>query len=382
MHKGLIVSNEYPSKEDIYKNGFIHRRAKSYRKYNIEIEVFCLNNRYNEMEVYIYDEIKVIRGNMDAYLNFLKKNNFDTYLIHFVNKNKLNPILSLKENPKVIIWIHGFEAENWHRRWFDFLTSKQKLKNILYLTSNFYPDRLRYLNEIYLQQEHNITFVYVSKWFKENVADVDANASPEKYEVIPNVIDSELFNYIEKDAHQRRKILSIRPFASMKYANDLTVNAILELSKKNYFKDLEITIYGDGEYFEDTVSPLREFDNVEINKKFLTQKEISELHKEHGVFLCPTRWDSQGVSMCEAMSSGLVPISTDITAIPEFVSHRETGLLAKPESSTSLATQIEKLYLDRDLFNYLSFNTAQKIREIASEDVVTRKELELILNDY
>lgn len=381
MHKSLIVSNEYPSKEDIYKNGFVHRRAKSYQKFNIEIEVFCLNNQYNETEVYIYDEIKVTKGNIDAYSNFLKENHFDSFLIHFVNKNKLNPILSFKKNPKVLIWIHGFEAENWHRRWFDFLTSKQKLKNVLYLTSNFYPDRLNYLNKIYLQQEFNITFIYVSKWFKENVADVDANASPEKYEIIPNVIDGELFNYVEKDAMQRKKILSIRPYASMKYANDLTVNSILELSKKDFFKDLEITIYGDGEYFEDTIKPLRKFDNIDIHKKFLTQKEISELHKEHGVFLCPTRWDSQGVSMCEAMSSGLVPVSTDITAIPEFVSHLETGLLAKPESSTSLAMQIEKLYFDKDLFNELSFNASKKIRKIADEDVVIRKELELILHD-
>ena len=43
----------------------------------------------------------------------------------------------------------------------------------------------------------------------------------------------------------------------------------------------------------------------------------------NGIFICPTRQDAQGVSMCEAMSSGLVPITLYNTAIPECLPNDE-----------------------------------------------------------
>lgn len=375
------MCNAYPSYQDIYKNGFIHRRVKSYIKFGLDIEVFCLHQKYEKLEIDIYDGIKVIRGNKEQYVKHIKTHDYLCYLIHFIEINKYRPIIENIENPKIVIWIHGAEVENWHRRWFDFLTNKQKLKNTLFLTSKYYPDRIKFLHEIYTQDKYNITFIYVSRWFKENVADVDAKASPQNYAIIPNVIDGELFEYEKKSVELRKKILSIRPFANMKYGNDLTVKAILHLSEKPYFKDLEFSIYGDGEYFDSILSPIMHFENVKISKKFLTQQEISEIHKEYGIFICPTRWDSQGVSMCEAMSSGLVPISNDITAIPEFVTHNRTGLLAYPESGISLANQIEKIYLDEQLFLNLSKNAATEIRKIADENVVIAKELEVILSE-
>lgn len=358
-----------------------YRRVKSYIKKGLSIEVFCLHRKFENLVIETYDGVNILRGNREHYEAYLKQNDFQSYLIHFVDHNKYNPIIETKINPKIIIWIHGAEAENWHRRWFDFLTSKQKLKRTLYLSNKYYPDRLNFLNKIYSQDINDVTFIYVSKWFKENVADIDAKTSPKKYEIIPNVIDGHLFDYNEKPSSQRKKILSIRPFANMKYGNDLTVSAIIELSKKPYFNDLEFTIYGEGEYFESTLEPIKNFSNVIIHKKFLSQQEISNLHKSYGVFICPTRWDSQGVSMCEAMSSGLVPISNNITAIPEFVTHDKTGLLAYPESGISLANQIEKIYLDEQLFLNLSKNAAIEIRKIADENVVIAKELEVILSE-
>src|SRR5690606_14305978 len=46
-----------------------------------------------------------------------------------------------------------------------------------------------------------------------------------------------------------------------------------------------------------------------------------------GVFLVPTRMDAQGVSMCEAMASGLLIVSSNNTAIPEFVDNFNNGII-------------------------------------------------------
>src|SRR5699024_10212195 len=168
------------------------------------------------------------------------------------------------------------------------------------------------------------------------------------------------FPYIEKPIEQRYKLLSIRPYASRKYANDMTVNTILELSKSPEFEKFEIALYGDGVLFEDTVKPLRKFNNVSIHKKFLSHAEISALHKEYGIFLTPTRMDSQGVSRDEAMSSGLIPVTTAVTAIPEFVDEK-CSLLVSGEDYKSMAQLILELASKPEMFTILSKAAADRV---------------------
>ena len=67
--------------------------------------------------------------------------------------------------------------------------------------------------------------------------DTGVELTEEQYLIIHNPIDTNLFNFIDKKPSQRMKVLSIRPYASRKYANDLTVNSILELSKSKEFKE-------------------------------------------------------------------------------------------------------------------------------------------------
>ncbi len=198
----------------------------------------------------------------------------------------------------------------------------------------------------------------------------------DSYSIIHNPINTTLFDYIPKDIEARKKILSIRPFASRKYANDLTVKAILELSNKSFFKELEFLIIGDGELFEETLKPLRAFQNVTIHKKFLRQEEIAKLHKEYGIFLNPTRMDSQGVSRDEAGSSGLVPVTNRVAAIPEFVDE-DCGILVEAEDYVGLANAIEFLYKNPKEFLRLSENAAKRVRRQSSIEQSIQREIEI-----
>jgi len=207
--------------------------------------------------------------------------------------------------------------------------------------------------------------------------DTGVSIPEDKYEIIHNPIDVEMFNYVEKEASQRFKILSIRPYASKKYANDLTVKAILELAKTKQFKNLEILLVGAGKLFESTLEPLRKFDNVKIHEGFLTHSEIANLHKEYGIFMTPTRMDSQGVSRDEAMSSGLVPITNSVTAIPEFVDD-SCGVLAEGEDYKSMAKGILNLIKHGEKFSKMSINASNRVRTQSSTETIISKEINLI----
>ncbi|MCG7241874.1 MULTISPECIES: glycosyltransferase family 4 protein [Corynebacterium] len=352
--KLLVICNAYPSEQALYRNGFIHRRVKAYKEAGLDVEVFYNHEPVRQAYEYEFDGVRVTVGNEGALELHVASNDFDGYLIHFAEPQRIRPLQKLNVKKPVIVWVHGFEAEAWYRRWFNFINTSEDIKAALEKKETYYLKQNAFFHDLMTQEELNVSFVNVSKWFQKYVVEPDNGAEFRNSTVIPNLVDEEVFPYREKEDKKRFNILSIRPFASLKYANDQTVGAILELSKRPYFKALSFTICGSGPMFDQTVEPLRQFDNVKLENRFFTQEEIRDLHAEHGIFLSPTRFDSQGVSMCEASSSGLVTISSEVAAVPEFIEHRVSGLLAQPESINDLADLIEELYFDAELFQRLS----------------------------
>ena len=61
-----------------------------------------------------------------------------------------------------------------------------------------------------------------------------------------------------------------------------------------------------------------------------------------------------GLVLPEAMRSGVAVIGSNSGGVPEIIEHNKTGLLFETKDSTSLYSQIEKLYLDSDLKNQLA----------------------------
>lgn len=236
-------------------------------------------------------------------------------------------------------------------------------------------ERMAFWRELLQPIPANLKLVFVSRFSAEEAMEDLEFRFPEKhYTVIHNPIDTDLFRYERKSADQRKKVLSIRPYASRVYANDLSVKAIQLLSEKPWFKDMEFRMIGDGPLFEETLAPLREFQNVYIEQRFLKQSEIAELHRQYGIFLCPSRMDSQGVSRDEAMSSGLVPITNAVAAIREFVDEK-CGILANAEDAEGLASGIAMLHDNPEIFQAFSRAASERVGTQTSSRTIIEKEL-------
>ena len=374
----LLVANAYPSDRALYRNAFIHRRVLGYLEAGIDVEVFYLHPPVSEPYTYVFDGVRVTVGGAADYAQRIARHAYRTILVHFASQEMIQPIVDFRPDTPVIVWVHGFEAEAWHRRWFNFTESAGQIRAALAMRDSYHVDQLQLMGWLMSTTDLDVRVVHVSDWFRRSIVEPDTGMPTRRPYVIPNVVDGGLFPYREKEDEDRLRILSVRPYASHKYANDQTVAAILALSERPYFEKLSFTIRGEGPLFAETVSPLRRFPSVSVEEGFLRQDEIAELHATHGVFLSPTRFDSQGVSMCEAMSSGLVPVSTDIAAIPEFVEHRGTGLLAPPEDPAGLADLVEMLYYNPELFHRLSTAGAQRVREQCGIEATVGREVEMI----
>lgn len=368
----LLLTNHYPAYDDLYRNGFVHTRVTAYQERGVNMDVFRL--RKNEsLSYHEFENVDVMTGSEATLAKMLESGVYKTILVHFLDPDMWEVLRRHLNTTKVIVWVHGAEIQPWWRREYNFTTEEQ-----LALGKLDSDKRMNFWRNLLQPMPANLKLVFVSRYFAEEVMEDLGFRLPEsQYEIIHNPINTELFSYVEKPVEQRKKILSIRPYASRTYANDLSVKAIQLLAQKPWFNELEFRMIGDGPLFEETLAPLRQYSNVRIQKGYLKQKEIAELHKEYGVFLCPSRMDTQGVSRDEAMASGLIAITNSVAAIPEFVD-KDCAFLAEAESFVGLSDGIETLFLNQELFTEKSLKSRQRVAKQSDTTHISTSELNLI----
>jgi glycosyltransferase involved in cell wall biosynthesis len=365
----LVIARQYPSYDDLYRFGFVHTRVAGYAKQGLPVDVFRLRDE-SAVSFQEYRNVDVITGSSADLQRLLEDGYHRSLLVHFLDEPLWNVLRHHVHTKKIFVWIHGFEIQPWYRRDFNNDTDEQRRAAQKESTA-----RIAFWRGLLEEMPANLSLIFVSRMFAEQVMeDIGLRIPPEKYQVIHNPIDTTLFAYHPKPPEQRRKILSISSYASRKYANDLSVRAIQSLANRPWFGELEFRFVGDGLLFDEVLAPLRQFGNVVIDRRFLTPDELRDIYREYGVFLCPSRWDSQGVSRDEAMASGLVPVTNAVGAIPEFV-NAECGVLAPPEDFLGLAAGIESLFLDETRFATMSLHASRRVRRQSDIDSIVAKEM-------
>ncbi len=372
----LLITNQYPSYHELYRNGFVHSRVIKYLERNLPVDVF----RFAKSNSSYYREfqgVSVTEGYKAELEAQLQTNNYKAILIHFLNADLWEVIEKYtRKGLRTVVWIHGFEIQPWHRREFNYETV-QEVEN----AKREGLKRERFWASLFDSIPDAMQFVFVSKTFaKEVMDDYKVKLPQNSFNIINNPIDTKLFKYKPKSPAHRQRILSIRSFSSHKYANDISINAILYLANHPRFHELTFYIVGNGVLFDKLTEPLKAFPNVRLEKRYLTHQEIAKVQEEFGLFLTPTRWDSQGVSRDEAMSAGLVPLTNSVSAVPEFVDD-SCAILAENDGHIALANGIISLLDNPQKFLDMSVNASKRIQETLDSDIIIERECDVIIND-
>jgi glycosyltransferase involved in cell wall biosynthesis len=348
---------------------------RHYRRENHTFDLFR-GGYHLPRVVRTYDGIRVAQGDFRLLRLTLLAGLHDSVATHCLTRGFWKAFTNHRSRLSLAVWAHGSEAQPWLRRPWT-APDEASRKKARRISSRQFKSWRAFLEDPLTRAD----LVFVSQHQAHQVLhDLDLTRCTAAVHIIPNPIDTSLFPYQAKKPEQRFRILSVRPFNNALYANDLTVKAILALASRPDFQRFEFTIVGDGALFESTVLPLRGFPNIHLRQGFVPQDELPALHREHGVFLCPSRTDTHGVSRDEAMSSGLVPITTKTSAIPEFVDD-QCGLLVEPEDPQALADMVIRLGEQPDLFRRLSEGAASRVRRTSAAPIVIPGELAILRNN-
>lgn len=368
--KFLVLVNHYPGEIPQYAERFVHTRVAEYIKQHE-----CLVASFKVSGDYIFEGVPVVRlSDENHFYALLKDYRPDRILVHFALKRIIRMLKPV--DIKIIVWIHGYEALGWYRRLFDVKFPDPFTWSFIRRLIGNTSQQLSLRSFIRRSNKHqSILFVFVSLWMWKTM-EKDTLTRIQQRRIIPNPVEDLYFRYITKSNEQRYRILIIRPFTSPKYALDMVRDTLLGLAEDPVFEMLSITIFGQGPLWDEITRVLKPFNNIRLCNFFLNKAGMAEAFLDHGIILCPTRQDAQGVTMCEAMSCGLVPVTSKSSAIPEFVEDGYNGFTAS--SVNELILRIKQMVYDTDLFQRLSGNAAASIRAKAGMEDVIRKELEAI----
>ncbi|MDK8897557.1 glycosyltransferase family 4 protein [Corynebacterium sp. MSK004] len=368
----LVLANEYPSAKKQYANGFIHRRVKLYQKAGLDVDVVAFGKRVNP-DVYIHDGVPVLAGYVNELVGLLSSYEFSSISVHFMNSEMWYVLKQVvPADIPFAVFVHGYEVRNWSRLPYGIRNPKMLDGRIERSLRN--EDLWK---ELVATDSKVDRFFFVSDWWRTAASeDLGVRFDEPRSAVVHNVIDGELFQYEEKDAGQRFKFLWVRSAHALNYGADIAAALLRSLKNTDYWSKLEVTIVGDGNYFSE-FDDFRDDPNVEIKRGFVSQEEVAELHKKHGFLLVPSRFDTQGVSRDEGMSSGLIPVTNPVTAIPEFID--DSCAIQFEESRVADAVdKLIALFEKPEKFLEMSKCAAQRVRRQCGPSNTVAKELEVL----
>lgn len=365
-----VIVPTYRTAKQGYGGQPIERRLGYYKSAGFDVTVVVPSTSRPTVEV--LDGISIIRTRPEDLLSVVLDVNPSQVCIHHPLPDLWTVGKELVDRVPVHVWIHGFEARDW--RELDYNFSPEELADQSSKLDAITFDRREAIREAFINR--SVTKIFVSSYMK-TVAEQFAGIPAENALVIPNVIDTNSFAYTPKSASDRLNILSVRSFARRNYATDLMRDAIELLANEPFFDDLSFTIYGDGRHFDEDTAALEGLANVSLNRGFLDTGGMAAAFNSSGVILIPTRWDSQGMTIGEAMSAGVVPVTNGVAAIPEFVDD-SCAIVAGPEDARGLADGIARLYNNPDLFLSMSQAAAERVRAQCGPESTVELELDLL----
>lgn len=363
-HHVHMVVPRYPWKPTAYGGQFHRTRAQAYRDLGVSTDVFvCPPYATEGMEV----REAVTRGGF-ADLTRWAAERGGAFSLHSPSPRTLAAILEGRPDARILCTFHGAEARDPARLAYNYTPISHRAEARLLAKSH--AIRMAFLRT--LATDSSVEIAFVSETLR-NMAEEDSGADLSRAHILPNPIDTALFHPREHDATALRRILAIRPFSRLNYGGDVLEASLSQLARQG----AEVTLVGFGLGWMDARKRLSGVAGLTLIDGPVPPSRIAELHATHGIFIYPTRHDTQGVSLCEAVASGMVAVTNRGTATEEFVGQGAVWLdTLDPSAFVEAALRV---HTDPAAFRGVAEAGAARIAQVCGPDETVRKDLAILL---
>jgi glycosyltransferase involved in cell wall biosynthesis len=192
--------------------------------------------------------------------------------------------------------------------------------------------------------------------------------------VISNIVDTNFFvpeEPIKIDSFYR--IFTLGYLTKVK-GIDLLIKSVAELLRNNKHKDIKLIVGGNGPERENLMELVKS-NGLENNVEFLGELNRNEVKSQLqlcDIFALPSRFETFGVALVEAMSMGKPVIATKTHGPKEFVINK-VGYLINKEDIKELVNSIEDAIINKKSWKTNSSIIRNYAIEKFSEKVFLKK---------
>ena len=236
--------------------------------------------------------------------------------------------------------------------------------------SGIHDETQRYINDTEWMLTYESSEVIVNSNYMKNELQRLFGLPYEKINVIPNGVNMNLFNGIERDYNFRRKfamdnekiILNVGRLVYEKGVQHLIAAMPKILSNYN---DAKLIIAGRGGMMDELRA---EASNLGLNDKiyftgYLNSKQVQKMYKCADVAVFPSTYEPFGIVALEAMLAGVPTVVSDVGGLDEIVTHGVDGMKSYAGNANSIADSVTALLYDHQLATNVSKKAKQKVKD-------------------
>ena len=189
-----------------------------------------------------------------------------------------------------------------------------------------------------------------------------------RYEVVPNVIDTERFtpgSVVESPP----RVVAVAAMRPVKGVADLVEAVGLVAGRR---ADFRVELAGDGPL----LAPLQDrarargLDERLSFRGALARDEVAALMRGAAFAVVPSRWETFSVVLGEAMACGLPVVATAVGGMPERI-HASNGIVCPPRDPAALAAAFERMLDEHHRYDRRAI--AAELRERLSPEAMARR---------
>lgn len=171
--------------------------------------------------------------------------------------------------------------------------------------------------------------------------DLEKLLPQKKMQVVPNVVDTQLFYPSGRNNAQPFIFLHISNLIPLKNTAGI-INAAHKLHQD--YPNFELHIGGDGD-LAPIQQRIEEWDAQHYIKTFgtLSHTEVAERMKNADAFILFSDYENLPCVLIEALSCGLKIIATDVGGVSEIINHPDWGVLVPPRDEDALRQAMQDL---------------------------------------
>ena len=227
----------------------------------------------------------------------------------------------------------------------------------------------KYINDTEWMLTYEANEVIVNSNYMKNEIQRLFGLPFEKINVVPNGVNLNLFNGVERDYNFRRRFAMdnekiILFMGRLVYEKGIQ-HLIAAMPKiLNGYHDAKLVICGKGGMMDELKA---EANSLGISQKvyfagYMNGKDVQKMYKAADIAVFPSTYEPFGIVALEAMLSENPVVVSDIGGLNEIVQHRENGMKTYCGNPNSIADSILELLYDHKLCADIVKKAKNKVR--------------------